>query len=76
MTVAMTPVVVARQDDKIAILRSGVDAGARIVTSGFMLLKDGAKVKPTDMDAPVAETRPEPARPRRDGGRRAPQAGG
>jgi multidrug efflux system membrane fusion protein len=76
MTVAMTPVVVARQDDKIAILRSGVDAGARIVTSGFMLLKDGAKVKPTDMDAPVAETRPEPARPRRDGARRAPQAGG
>jgi len=76
MTVAMTPVVVARQDDKIAILRSGVDAGARIVTSGFMLLKDGAKVKPTDMDAPVAETRPEPDRPRRNGARRSPQAGG
>jgi multidrug efflux system membrane fusion protein len=74
MTVAMTPVVVARQDDKIAILRSGVDEGARIVTSGFMLLKDGAKVKPTDADAPVAEAPPE--RPRRDGPRRASQAGG
>jgi multidrug efflux system membrane fusion protein len=74
MTVAVAPVVIARQDDKIAILRSGVDEGARIVTSGFMLLKDGAKVKPTDADAPVAEAPPE--RPRRDGARRSSQAGG
>ncbi|MDB5640878.1 MAG: family efflux transporter subunit, partial [Hyphomicrobiales bacterium] len=76
MTVAVTPVGILRQDDKVAILRSGVQDGARIVTSGFMLLKDGAKVKPTDADAPVAEAAPEPPRPRRDGARRSSQAGG
>ena len=71
MSVAMTPVVVARQDDKVAILRSGVEPGARVVTSGFMLLKEGARVKPTDADAPVAEPQEPPQRPRRSS-----QAGG
>ncbi len=76
MTVTVAPVAVARQDDRIAILRSGVEDSARIVTSGFMLLKDGTKVKPTDADAPVADAAPETQRPRRDGAGRSSQTGG
>lgn len=76
LSVVVRPVAILRQDDKIALLRSGVQDGARIVTSGFMLLKDGARVKPTDADAPVADAAPEPQRPRRDGTRRSSQAGG
>ncbi len=76
MTVVVRPVALARQDDKVAILRSGVQDGDRIVTSGFMLLKDGSRVKPTDADAPVADVAPEPQRPRRDGTRRSSQAEG
>lgn len=76
MTVTVAPVAVARQDDRIAILRSGVEDSARIVTSGFMLLKDGTKVKPTDADAPVADAAPETQRPRRDGAGRPSQTGG
>ncbi|MFM2444623.1 MAG: multidrug resistance protein MdtA [Pseudomonadota bacterium] len=76
MTVTVAPVAVARQDDRIAILRSGVEDSARIVTSGFMLLKDGTRVKPTDADAPVADAAPETQRPRRDGAGRSSQTGG
>lgn len=78
--VAMTPVAVVRQDERLAILRGGLDEGARVVTSGFMQLNDGAKVKPSDAGEPAAEPAPPPApaaqQRRRDNGRRASQSAG
>ncbi len=54
--VALKNVQVTRQDERIAIIASGLDEAARVVTSGFMLLNDGALVKPMD-----ARTQAEPA---------------
>ncbi len=72
--VALKNVQVARQNERIAIIGSGLDENMRVVTSGFMLLNDGSSVKPMDADA-----QPEPATPpaqnrerRRTGGGGAP----
>jgi len=43
----MTPVVVGRQDEQRAVIVSGVAPPARVVTTGFALITDGAVVKPT-----------------------------
>lgn len=43
-TVAVRPVTVAQQDDRQAVIASGLSAGDRIVTTGFSQLSDGKKV--------------------------------
>jgi multidrug efflux system membrane fusion protein len=68
--VALKNVTVARQNERVAVLASGVDQNVRVVTSGFMLLNDGTLVKAADADAPQEST---PAAPpnrerRRTGG--------
>jgi multidrug efflux system membrane fusion protein len=50
--VALKNVTVARQNERVAVLTSGVEEHMRVVTSGFMLLNDGTWVKAADADAP------------------------
>ena len=73
---AMTTVTVGRQDEKIAILRTGVEPGMRVVTTGFTQLTDGALVKPTDVDAPPAAAAAPAADSQPRGGRRGPPGEG
>ena len=54
--VALKNVQVTRQNERTAIIGAGLDDNARVVTSGFMLLNDGALVKPMDVQA-----QPDPA---------------
>lgn len=63
-TVAVRSVTVTQQDDVQAVLGSGVQAGDRIVTTGFAQLSDGRRVTVT----PGEGSQPPAARP--DGGRR------
>lgn len=46
--VAIRPVKIERQDDKVAVVAEGVSPGDRVVTSGFGRLKDGARVSISD----------------------------
>ena len=43
-TVTVRPVVVAQQDDRLAVISKGLAAGEQVVTSGFARLKDQAQV--------------------------------
>lgn len=55
-TVAARPVTIAQQDDKQAVVASGLTAGEQVVTAGFARLKDGAEVTISDDngEAPAA----------------------
>ncbi len=67
--VSLKPVSVGQQDEMICVVTSGLEAGAKVVTTGFTRLTDGAKVEPKDVaDVPVAD----PVTPKkgRDGGRK------
>lgn len=55
-TVEQRKVVVARQDAALAVVSSGVEAGDKVVTTGFTRLRDGAKVA---VGAPGASSQPE-----------------
>ncbi len=77
-TVAVRPVTVAQQDETQAVIASGLDVPARVVTTGFARLTAGAKVAVTNAEEvpppsglPVAQPR-RPQRP--EGGRRRPDA--
>ncbi len=50
---ALKTVTVGRQDEKLAVLRAGVEPGMRVVTTGFNQLTDGATVKANDVDVPA-----------------------
>ncbi len=70
-TVAVRPVTVAMQDENQAVVSRGLEAGERIVTSGFARLTAGTRVNATDAEnvappenLPVAQ----PRRERRPGG--------
>jgi multidrug efflux system membrane fusion protein len=61
-TVGMRPVTLTKQDDREAVIGSGVRAGDRVVTTGFARLTDGTRVavstapdagRPPAMDAPA-----------------------
>ncbi|MBV8747591.1 MAG: efflux RND transporter periplasmic adaptor subunit, partial [Xanthobacteraceae bacterium] len=69
--VAVRPVTVSQQDEVQAVLAKGVDAGERVVTTGFARLAAGAAVAVTNAEsAPSPDAQPvEPPR-RRGGGRR------
>ncbi len=67
----MTPVVVGRQDEKQAVIVSGVAPPARVITTGFALVTDGTIVVPTAQEDQPAGAAPPPAAPpgaRRQGG--------
>ena len=65
LKVSMKPVAIARQNERLAVISSGVDENTRVVTSGFMLLNEGSLVKPADADAPEATPQAPPNRDRR-----------
>jgi RND family efflux transporter MFP subunit len=84
MVVAIRPVTVARQDERVAAISAGLAAGERIVTSGFARLKDGSEVAPAEQQGqpaadpavPQAEGKPKGERRRRAEGEPVGAAGG
>ncbi len=70
-SVKITDVVVARQDEQRAVIEGGLEAGARVVTTGFGRLTDNARVS-VQMDdaAQPAPPAPDTERPQRGRGRR------
>lgn len=46
-TVAVRLVTVAQQDDRVAVFTKGLEAGEKVITSGFARLKDGSEVTVT-----------------------------
>ena len=65
LKVSMKPVTIARQNERLAVISTGVDENMRVVTSGFMLLNEGSLVKPSDADAPQETPQAQPNRDRR-----------
>jgi len=64
--VGMRPVTITKQDDREAVLGSGVRAGDRVVTTGFARLTDGTRVTVSAAppgDVPTSSVTP-PARPK------------
>ena len=60
---AMKSVTVGRQDEAIAVIQSGVEAGETVITTGFGQLTDGSVVRPQTPAQPEASA-PAEARPR------------
>jgi membrane fusion protein, multidrug efflux system len=57
--VSLKPVTIGQQDEMNAVITSGLEAGVKVVTTGFTRLTDGAKVTATDAnEQPVVETAP------------------
>jgi len=67
-TVKLQAVTVTQQDDKIAVIASGVQAADRVVTSGFVQLTDGHKIVATNAEAaaPSGDGKT-PSKPKSDG---------
>jgi len=65
-TVAVQPVTVSQQDETQAVITKGLEADARVVTTGFARLKGGAKVTVTNAEAAPSPTAAEPAQTQRD----------
>lgn len=77
-TVAVRRIEVAQQDETQAVIARGLQAGERVVTTGFARLTPGAKVTVTAAEnAPAVSAIPEPEqrRPRRTGPGGAPSGG-
>ena len=70
--VAVRPVTVSQQDEVQAVIAKGVEAGERVVTTGFARLAAGAAVTVTNAEAAPAPDA-QPAEPRRRGGGGAPR---
>ena len=56
--VSVRLVTVAQQDDRIAVMTKGLEAGEKVVTSGFARLKDGSEVAVTRTETPAATPAP------------------
>jgi membrane fusion protein, multidrug efflux system len=57
--VSLKPVTIGQQDEMNAVITSGLEAGVKVVTTGFTRLTDGAKVTATDAsEQPVVEVAP------------------
>ncbi len=69
-TASMRPIVVQKQDETQTVVKSGLEANERVVTTGFVRLTEGSKVSIGDASAPAAM----PPKPPRDGQQR--QRGG
>jgi multidrug efflux system membrane fusion protein len=74
-TASMRPIVVQKQDETQAVVKSGLAAGERVVTTGFVRLTDGSKVTiGSDNGTPAPAAAPAAgARKRNGGGRPNPQ---
>jgi multidrug efflux system membrane fusion protein len=80
-TVTVRRVTLTQQDDARAVVASGLQAGERVVTTGFARLAEGTQVTPSDAEdagqlAPEARPRPDGTRGTRGGekGRRSSSA--
>ena len=51
----LRPVTTGRQDETLAVILTGLDAGARVVTSGFSRLSDGAKARLAEPEGEAGE---------------------
>jgi multidrug efflux system membrane fusion protein len=69
----MTPVTVGRQDERQAVIAMGLAPPARVITSGFSMITDGALVTPTEENAAPAGA---PVAPGGNAAARGPRAGG
>ena len=69
----MTPVTVGRQDERQAVIATGLAPPARVITSGFSMITDGALVTPTEENAAPAGA---PVAPGGNAAARGPRAGG
>jgi multidrug efflux system membrane fusion protein len=81
-TVAMRPVTVSKQDEMQAVIASGLEPPERVVTTGFVNLTDGSKIRVSNPDrqppgagAPAERQRRGPPGQRRTNGG-APGSGG
>lgn len=77
------PVKASQQDEDIAVITDGLQAGDPVITTGFARLSDGRLVSVSGPDAPTATAPPRPQRPegerrrgRGNGERRGPPAAG
>ena len=71
--VAVRPITMAQQDETQAVIDKGVEAGERVVTTGFARLTPGAEVAVTNAEqAPPAGV--EPAPPQSDAAARTARA--
>ena len=79
-TVTVVPVAVSLQDDEQAVITRGLEADQQVVTTGFVQLADGKRVRVSDGTAPPAFAPPPGLRPgarrNRGGGERRQQASG
>jgi len=71
-SVTIRPITVQKQDETQTVVKSGLEANERVVTTGFVRLTDGSKVSIGSANAPPAQ--PERAAPR-DGQKRQRQRG-
>jgi multidrug efflux system membrane fusion protein len=76
-TVAMRPIVVEKQDETQTVVKTGVEANERVVTTGFVRLTDGSKISIGSADAvtPVQGAQPRGQRPDRQGSERRQRGG-
>ncbi len=51
--VSLKLITVGQQDELVSVVNSGLDAGTKVVITGFTRLTDGAKVMPTDAAQPT-----------------------
>jgi membrane fusion protein, multidrug efflux system len=72
-TVAMRPIAVQKQDEIQTVVKSGLEADERVVTTGFVRLTEGSKVAVGS--ANVTPTPAERAPPPRNGQKRQRQQG-
>jgi multidrug efflux system membrane fusion protein len=74
---ALRPVTLTLQDETQAVVATGIEAGERVVTTGFARLKDGSQVEVSAPEAPGAEAdkKPPPAVSERRGKLRTACAG-
>jgi multidrug efflux system membrane fusion protein len=71
-TVAIRPIAVQKQDETQTVVKSGLEANERVVTTGFVRLTEGSKVAVGTANATPAPTERAPPR---DGQKRQRQRG-
>lgn len=75
---AMRPIELGLQDESQSVVESGLEAGAKVVTTGFSRLTDGSLVSMTEDSVPAVggAIRQQGAQPGREGSGRGPNGGG
>jgi len=77
-TAAVRPITVQKQDESQTVVKSGIDANERVITTGFVRLTDGSKITIGSADAagPPQSAEQRNQRPDRQGGERRKRGGG